>query len=62
MTEANQFTIDTGRGYQVTGRASVDHDNGPPKLDIVLSRADGQPFANGQTEFSITLSVDDDLT
>ena len=58
MTDANQFTIDTGRGYQVTGRASVDGD----LLDIVLSRADGQPFATGQAEYAVTLSIDEDLT
>jgi hypothetical protein len=58
MTDANQFTIDTGRGYQITGRASVDGD----LLDIVLSRADGQPFATGQAEYTITLSIDEDLT
>jgi hypothetical protein len=58
MTEGNEFTIDTGRGYQVTGRASVDGN----LLDIVLSRADGQPFTTGQTEYSITLSISEDLT
>lgn len=58
MTDAHQFTIDTGRGYEVTGRAEVDGD----LFDIALSRADGQPFANGQTEFSVTLSIDEDLT
>lgn len=58
MTDVNQFTIDTGRGYEVTGRAEVDGD----LLDIVLSRADRKPFASGQTEYSVTLSIDDDLT
>jgi len=62
MAEPSEFTVDTGRGYEIVGRASVDHDNGPAKLDIVLSRADGQPFKDGQTEYSVTLSVDDDLT
>jgi hypothetical protein len=58
MTDANQLTIDTGRGYEVTGRASVEGD----LSGIVLSRADRQPFANGQTEYSVTLSIDEDLT
>ncbi len=58
MTDAQEFTINTGRGYDVTGRASVEGD----LLDIVLSRADGQPFATGQTEYSVTLSIDEDLT
>jgi hypothetical protein len=58
MTDADQFTIDTGRGYQVTGRASVAGD----LLDIVLSRADGQPSGTGQTEYSVSLSIDEDLT
>jgi hypothetical protein len=58
MTDANQFTIDTGRGYQVTGRAAVDGD----LLDIVLSRDGGQPFATGQAEYSVTLSISEDLT
>lgn len=62
MAEPSEFTVDTGRGYEIAGRASVDHDNGPALLDIVLSRADGQPFQDGRTEFSVTLSVDDDLT
>jgi hypothetical protein len=62
MAEPSEFTVDTGRGYEIAGHVSIDHDNGPPMLDIVLSRADGQPFANGQTEFSITIPVDDDLT
>jgi hypothetical protein len=57
MTGANQFTIDTGRGYQVTGRAFVDGD----LLDIMLSRDDGQPFAAGQAEYSVTLSISEDL-
>ena len=48
MTDANQFTIDTGREYEVTGRASIEGD----LLDIVLTRADGQPFATGQAEYS----------
>jgi hypothetical protein len=58
MTDAHTFTIDTGRGYQVTGRAEVDGD----LLDIVLSRADGQPFGNGQAEYSVTLSISEELT
>lgn len=58
MTDANQFTIDTGRGYQVTGQAEVDGD----VLDVVLSRADGQPFTTGQAEYSVTLSISEDLT
>lgn len=62
MAEPSEFTVDAGRGHEITGRASVDHDNGPPMLDIVLRRADGQPFKDGQTEYSVTLSVDDDLT
>jgi hypothetical protein len=57
MTDAHEFTIDTGRGYEVTGRASVEGD----LLDIVLSRADAQPFTTGQTEYSVTLSIDEDL-
>ena len=57
MTDVNQFTIDTGRGYEITGHASVEGD----LFDIVLSRADWQPFANGQTEFPVTLSVSEDL-
>jgi hypothetical protein len=61
MAERSEFTVDTGRGYEIAGRASVDHDNGD-LLDIVLSRADGQPFKDGRTEYSVTLSVDDDLT
>jgi hypothetical protein len=61
MAEPSEFTVDTGRGYEIAGRASVDHDNGD-LLDIVLSRADGQPFQDGRTEFSVTLSIDDDLT
>ena len=56
MTDARQFTFDTGRGYEVTGCAEVDGD----LFDIVLSRADRQPFANGQNEFSVTLSIDED--
>lgn len=62
MAERSEFTVDTRRGYEIAGRASVDHDNGPALLDIVLSRADGQPFKDGRTEFSVPLSVDDDLT
>jgi hypothetical protein len=31
-------------------------------FDIVLSRADRQPFATGQTEFSVTLSASEDPT
>jgi hypothetical protein len=58
MTDVNQFTIDTGRGYEITGHASVEGD----LLDIVLSRADRQPFATGQPEFSVTLSISEDLT
>jgi len=58
MTDVNQFTIDTGRRYEITGHASVERD----LLDIVLSRADRQPFATGQTEFSVTLSISEDLT
>jgi hypothetical protein len=62
MTGPSEFTVDTGRGYEIAGRASVDHDNGPAMLDIVLSRADGQPFKDGRTEFSVTMSIDEDLT
>jgi hypothetical protein len=58
MTDVNQFTIDTGRGYEITGHASVEGD----VLHIVLSRAGRQPFATGQTEFSVTLSISEDLT
>ncbi len=58
MTDANTFTIDTGRGYEITGRACVEGD----LFDIVLSRADRQPFTTGQMEFSVTLSIDEDLT
>jgi hypothetical protein len=58
MSDANEFTIDTGRGYLVTGRTCVDGD----LLDIVLSRADGQPFTTGQEEYSVTLSISEDLT
>lgn len=58
MTDAHEFIIDTGRGYEVTGRATVEGD----LLDIVLSRADRQPFTTGQTEYSVTLSIDEDLT
>jgi hypothetical protein len=47
MAERSEFTVDTGRGYEIAGCASVDHDNGDP-LDIVLSRADGQPFKDGR--------------
>ena len=61
MAEPSQFTIDTGRGYSLSGQASIDTDNGPAKLDIVLTRADGQPFASGQQEFAVTLSLDEDL-
>ena len=57
MTDAHEFTIDTGRD-EITGHASVEGD----LLDIALSRADGQAFATGQTEYSVTLSIDDDLT
>jgi len=57
MTDVNQFTIDTGREYEITGHASAEGD-----LFDVLSRADRQPFANGQTEFSVTLPVSEDLT
>lgn len=59
MAEPSQFTIDTGRGYSLTGQASVDADNGPAKLDIVLTGADGQPFSGGNDEVSVTLSLDD---
>ena len=62
MAEPSEFTVDTGRGYAIAGRASVDHDNGPPLLDIVLSRADGQPFQDGRTKYYVTLSIDEDLT
>jgi hypothetical protein len=62
VAEPHEFTVDTGRGYEIAGRASVDHDNGPAKLNIMLSRADGQPFQYGQTEYDITLSIDEDLT
>lgn len=61
MADPSQFTIDTGRGYTLNGQASVDADNGPAMLDIVLTRADGQPFASGQQEFAVTLSLDEDL-
>jgi hypothetical protein len=53
MTDVNQFTIDTGRGYEITGHAFVEGD----LFDIVLSRAGRQPFATVQTEFSVTLPV-----
>jgi hypothetical protein len=62
MAEPSEFTVDTGRGYAIAGHASVDHDDGPAMLDIVLSRADGQQFQDGRTEFSVTISIDDDLT
>jgi hypothetical protein len=62
VAEPSEFTVDTGHGYEITGRASVDHDNGPAVLDIVLSRADGQPFQGGRTEYSVTIPVDEDLT
>jgi hypothetical protein len=55
MTDVNQFTIDTGRGYEITGHASAEVPG------IVLSRAGRQPFATGQTEFSVTLPVSEDL-
>lgn len=58
MTDVNTFTIDTGRGHEITGRASVKGD----LLDIVLSRAGRQPFATGQAEYSVTLSISEDLT
>lgn len=58
MTDTNQFTIDTGRGYEMTGRTAVEGD----LLDIVLCRADRQPFATGQTEYSVTISIGEDLT
>ena len=58
MTDANTFTIDTGRGYEVTGRACVEGD----LLDIVLSRADGQPFITGQGEYTVTVSISCELT
>lgn len=58
MTDANTFTIGTGRGHEITGRASVEGD----LLDIVLTRTDGQPFATGQAEYSATLSISEDLT
>jgi hypothetical protein len=58
MTNANQFTIDTGRGYQITGRAEADGD----LPGIVLSRAGQQPSATGQTGFPVTLSIEEDLT
>ncbi|MGH3191763.1 MAG: hypothetical protein ACRDPY_30645 [Streptosporangiaceae bacterium] len=47
MSDANQFTIDTGRGYELTDSACVEEN----LFDIVLSRAGRQPFATGQTEF-----------
>lgn len=62
MPEANEFTIDTGRGYTLTGCASIDTGNGPAKLDIVLKRADGQAFSGGNDEYSVTLSLDEELT
>jgi hypothetical protein len=58
MSDANEFNIDTGRGYQVTGRTCVDGD----LLGIVLSRADVQPFTTGQAEYSVTLPIIEDLT
>jgi len=58
MTDVNQFTIDTGRRYEITRHASVEGD----LFDIVLSPAGRQPFATGQTEFSVTLSISEDLT
>lgn len=58
MTDANTFIIDSGRGHEITGRAFVEED----LLDIVLTRADGQPFATGQAEYSVTLSISEDLT
>lgn len=58
MSDPKQFTIDTGRGHEVTGRAAVEDD----LLDIVFTRADGQPFSNGQTEYSVTVSISEDLT
>jgi hypothetical protein len=58
MPDTNQFTIDTGWGYEITGHAFVEGD----LLDIVLSRADRQPFTTGQTEYSVTLSISEDLT
>lgn len=58
VAEPNEFIVDTGQGYKVTGRAEVDGDH----LDIVLKRADGQPFAEGDDEFSVTLSIKEDLT
>ena len=58
MTDVNQFTIGTGRGYEITGHTSVEGD----LSGIVLSRAGRQPFATGQTEFSVTLPVSEDLT
>jgi hypothetical protein len=62
MAERSEFTVDTRRGYAIAGRAPAGHDYGPALLDIVLSRADGQPFQDGRTEFSVPLPVDDDLT
>jgi hypothetical protein len=56
MTDAHEFTIDTGRD-EITGHASVEGD----LLDIVLSRAGRQPFATGQMKFSDTLPVSEDL-
>jgi len=42
MTDAHEFTIDTGRGYEITGHASVEVPG------MVLSRAGRQPFATGR--------------
>jgi len=61
MAEANEFVVDTGRGYSLAGRVSVDHDNGN-MLDIEFRRTDGQPFKGGNEDFSLTLSIDEDLT
>lgn len=58
MTDANTFTIDTGRGHEITGSASIEGD----LLDIVLTRSDGQPFTTAQAEYSVTLSISEDLT
>ncbi len=58
QTGPDEFSIDTGREYSLSGRVSVEGD----LLDIVFKRGDGQPFSGGNEEFSLTISIDDDLT
>ncbi|MBV9451000.1 MAG: hypothetical protein JO345_34445 [Streptosporangiaceae bacterium] len=58
MAEANEFSVDSGRGYSLNGKVSVEGD----LLDIEFRRADGEPFKGGNEDFSLTLSINEDLT